>query len=85
MTKMINRILLPLAAACCLTACQSGLLSRLGVDDPTSLFETSGIPGGKAADTGRQEKMVVNKVDFAPDYKTFPSGRGWSATSVPMP
>ena len=85
MTKKIYRILLPLAAACCLTACQSGLLSRLGVDDPTSLFETSGLPGIRTADTGNQEKMVVNRIDFAPDYKTFSIWTGVVSDIGPYP
>ena len=85
MTKKMYRFLLPLAAACCLTACQSGLLSRLGVDDPTSLFETSGMPGIKTADTGRQDKLVVNKVDFSPDYKTFSVWTGVVSDIGPYP
>lgn len=64
------RYLLPLAAALCLTACQDGMLSRLGVEDPTKMFESGAIPGIKnAADS--QEKMVVNKVEFSADHKNF--------------
>ena len=85
MIKMMNRFLMSVAAACCLMACQAGLLSRLGVDDPTSLFETSGLPGIKTVDAGRQEKMVVNKVVFSPDYKTFSVWTGVVSDIGPYP
>ena len=55
------------AAFLCLTACDSGLLSRIGVNDPSSLFDDASTVDGAA--TG--EKMVINKVEFSPDYKTF--------------
>ena len=55
------------AALLCLTACESRLLSRLGVNDPSSLFDDASGADAAAA----QEKMIVNQVEFAPDYKTF--------------
>lgn len=71
MKKMkMHGILLSVVAALGLTACQPGWLSRLGVDNPTDLFENAGLGTGKE-NPGRQEKMVVNKVEFSPDYKTF--------------
>lgn len=70
MRYRLYRYLLPLATALCLTSCESGLLSKLGVDNPSAVFESAGLPGMPgSADT--REKMVVNRVDFSPDYKTF--------------
>ena len=69
MSTPLSKYLLPVAAALCLTACQSGLLSQLGVEDPTGLFETTGLPGVNAS--GSQENMVVNKVEFSEDHKHF--------------
>ncbi|MBR6055289.1 MAG: FHA domain-containing protein [Bacteroidales bacterium] len=67
--KRIFRYILPVAAALTLSACQSDFMSHLGVSDPTSMFDASGLPGSK--DGGSGEKMVVKEVKFAPDYKTF--------------
>lgn len=68
MSIPLYKYLLPVAAALCLTACQSDLLSSLGVDDPTAMFESAtGLKGPAAA----KEKMVVNKVEFSDDYKKF--------------
>lgn len=64
------RYLLSLAAVLCLAACKSDMLSRLGVNDPTSMFESLDATGAPEV-TGTQESMVVNKVEFSPDYKTF--------------
>ena len=74
MSKMskISRILLALGVACCVTACDTGWLSKLGVDDPGSLFESAGgVVNKKTPQVSKQEKLVVNKVEFSPDYKTF--------------
>ena len=65
-----SRYLLPLVAALLLTACDGSMLSKLGVDDPSSLFEAT-IGQGLQGDALSQEKMVVNKVEFSPDHKTF--------------
>ena len=70
MKNRLYRYLLPVATALCLTACDSGLLSKLGVDNPTSVFESADLPG-LSGSAGAREKMVVNKVEFSPDYKTF--------------
>ena len=35
MRNRLYRYILPLAAALCLTSCESGLLSKLGVDNPS--------------------------------------------------
>ena len=73
MEKMIIprfKYLMSLAAVLCLTACESKLLSKLGVSDPTSLFESvdmPGLPGSHEA----QDKMVVNRVEFSKDHKNF--------------
>ena len=69
MIRKLSRIGLALAALWSITACESGLLSHLGVDDPTGIFETS-LSGSKS-DGRAKEKMVVNKIDFSEDYKTF--------------
>lgn len=84
MTKMMNRIWLPLAALLCLSACDSGLLAQLGVSDPTDLFETSVLPGAKENASGK-EKLVVNKVEFAPDSKTFSVWTGVASDIGPYP
>lgn len=70
MKNRLYRYLIPVATALCLTACDSGLLSKLGVDNPTSLFESVDVPGGRGTVSTR-EKMTVNKVEFSPDHKTF--------------
>ena len=70
MNTPLFRYLLPAVTALCLTACQGGFLSKLGVDDPTKLFETTGQPGIKDP-SGTREKMVVNKVEYSPDHKNF--------------
>ena len=73
MEKMIIRLfryLIPIAAALCLAACQGGVFSRLGVNDPTKMFETSSVHGTRA-EAQAQEKMVVNKVEFSSDHKNF--------------
>lgn len=68
--KGIYRYILPVLAVLGLSACESGMLSRLGVDSPADLFESvAGEAGGSSE--SRQEKMVVNNVEFAPDHKTF--------------
>ena len=85
MTKMWKICLLSVSAALCLTACQSGLLSRLGVDDPTGLFDSAGVTDGKVSNAGGQEKLVVNRVDFAPDYKTFSVWTGVVSDIGPYP
>ena len=56
--------------ALCLTACDSGVLSKLGVDNPTDLFESTDLSGAKGTVQAR-EKMTVNRVEFSPDHKTF--------------
>lgn len=64
------RYLLSLAAVLCLAACQSDMLSKLGVSDPTQMFESMDVSGAKGA-TGSQDNMVVNKVEFSKGHKTF--------------
>ena len=71
MKKAILRILAGAAAITFLASCQGGFLSRLGIDNPTDLFESAGDIGLGSLNASNQEKLVVNKVDFAPDYKTF--------------
>lgn len=74
MTKIrsINRFLLSVAAACGLWGCQSDFLARLGVDNPMDMFESAALPGGLPGEQSvKREKMVVNRVDFSPDYKHF--------------
>ena len=71
MTEMKSRIiryLLPAVAALSLSACQSNFMSHLGVSDPTTMFDSSGLPG---SGTDTHEKMVVKEVKFSPDHKTF--------------
>ena len=84
MTKKMSRIWMPFAAALCLTACNSGLLAHLGVDNPTELFESSIVSGdkGKAASG---DKLVVNRVEFAPDNKTFSVWTGVVSDIGPYP
>lgn len=67
--KRIKIYLLLFAAALGLTSCE-GIFAHLGVENPADLFESVGTIVGRT-DAGKQEKMVVNKVEFAPDYKTF--------------
>ena len=71
MSKMTisKRYLLPAATALVLTACQSGFLAKLGVNDPTDMFEEV-LPSGSGM-AQQREKMVVNRVEFSKDYKTF--------------
>ena len=68
--KQICSFLLTAFAAVGLTACQSDWLSKLGVDDPSGMFDAGSLLEDKAPEV-KQDKMVVNKVQFAPDYKTF--------------
>lgn len=72
MTKMniTRRFLLPALAALALTACQSDALSKLGVSDPSSFFESAGALDSKAP-KAEKEKITVNRVQFSPDHKTF--------------
>ena len=70
MKTLFNRYLLPVIAVFAVTACHSNALSRLGVSDPTSLFESTGVSGSAGAKNVK-EKISVNKVEFAPGHKTF--------------
>lgn len=72
MTKkqIILRYLVPLVAVAGFTACQSDALARLGIDNPADIFDATSI-FDTSTGHGNQEKMIVNKVEFAPDYKTF--------------
>ena len=72
MTKklLLFRYLIPAVALISVSACQSDALSRLGVPDPTDLFESSGLSSSGAARDNR-EKISVNKVEFSPGHKTF--------------
>ena len=71
MITPLSKYLLPAAVALCLTACQpSGFLSQLGVDDPTAMFESAGLPGAPGV-SGTPDNMVVNRVDYSKDHKYF--------------
>ena len=64
------KYLFAIAAALSLGACQGGWMSKLGVEDPTQMFDLPSVPGvTDAADT--QDKLVVNKVEFSQDHKYF--------------
>ena len=72
MNKIHRFLLLATALVTGLASCQQiGLLSNLGVEDPTALFESAGALPGKAPAAGIQDNLSVKKVEFAPDYKTF--------------
>lgn len=75
---------MPFVALLCLTACDSGMLSQLGVSDPSSLFESSAAESGKEGAPGR-EKMVVNKIEYFQGYKTFSVWTGVISDIGPYP
>lgn len=69
--KGMKKYLLPLVAGLCfVTACQSGDLSSLRAYSPGDSLESISLFGAPSS-VATREKMVVNQVDFAPDYKTF--------------
>ena len=72
MTKLgsIHKYLLAAFAALSMTACQSDMLSHLGVDNPSGFFDATGAFNGES-DPLKQDKMIAKKVEFSPDYKTF--------------
>ena len=72
MTKMksIRCSLLTAIAALSLTACQSDMLSHLGVDNPSGFFDATSAFSGES-DPLKQDKMITKKVEFSPDHKTF--------------
>ena len=71
MKKMsIRSCLLAAFAALSVTACQSDMLSHLGVDNPSGFFDAAGAFGSES-DPLKQDKMIAKKVEFSPDYKTF--------------
>ena len=72
MIKMKNtlRCLFTAVAALSVAACQSDMLSHLGVDNPSGFFDATSAFDDSAAQL-RQDKMVAKKVEFSPDHKTF--------------
>lgn len=68
--KSIRYSLLSALAALSLTACQSDMLSHLGVDNPSGFFDVTSAFNGES-DPLKQDKMVTKKVEFSPDHKTF--------------
>ena len=87
MEKMIIplfRFLLAAVTALGLSSCQSEWLSKLGVDDPTALFESADTQKGPGA-AATQKKMVANKVEFSPDHKYFSVWTGVLSDIGPYP